>query len=1246
MNYFLFFYNRKHPFDSKITFGYYDSAKLKSYETWHFVDIINYDGDSSVSNSDQWILQLSGVHLSASPYLNYDILSEAPTTIQYRSCDDNRVVSCKAVIASSTFGLGISSDLYSILSKALQTYTLCTATHNKIIITTLTIIIIEIKSVIIVNPLREHVIIPVSDIKIYGINDSEYASCNRKGSFLNIDDINYVPTIIANVLSYAMLAELFNIQYDHENQQFIVSNVNNSFVFQRNNNRYIMHYQLPTTNNSINMISRYYTKRDVERANKALTMIKILGYPGTSSVIRNIRYNAIGNCDINAADVNRAIELYGNQIPSIRGMTTKPRNSITNETIKDINYNTNFGVHLYIDIMYVKNTMMLICTDHPLCLTMASHIVSKNQDTILIEVNRFITEYQIRGFTLLSINWDAEKVFVRVSNIVKDVKNIPVYVMTPGRHTSIVERMIRTIKSRARSIVQSLKYDLPMSLVPNLIKYSAQMINLMLRSDDIDRTCPMEKFLNEKPKMDTYLRIAFGSVGEVEASTSVKMNTLNSRTEPAISLELVNNGQGDYNFLLLTSNQIATRSIFREVNINDEIKRMIEKLDPITTPALSLEDFMLNNHVDDVDEDDETEDDQPRGVGLVDYVSREYSVDEDTAASDQNESEDVNFRYGWGDTSDDSLECFDRDYDEGGVSMNSQLATDDVIDSQLFITSAVKQVKRSIAREALMNETNIEVTGNEIPKGDEYLDELAIRNELQSMYDKCVWVEIPSNATITSKILPSKLFLKDKMDTKGNFTKVKARLVVCGNYQEEFADYENYSPTAGIENIMLTLLIGWQKGMKVTAIDVSNAYLNVDSTEDVYMSLRKDYVKSIQTFRDIDPCCIKGNGTMIVKIKKALYGMKSSAKLWYLKLRDVLNRIGLIENDYDPSVFIGVINNCLTYVIVYVDDLIIMSEDRRSHEVVQETFKANFEKFTISCKFNDRAFEYLQMKITLLDGGRINFDMTNYINKLVNDGTDERSTKPYDHNLFQVNEQESLLPLAMQNEIRSEVAKLLYVAKRNRYDILLPISYLTTRVNKYTRSDYDKMKKITKYLRATKDKTLTIGGYDTLRCYADASHGILNDGKSIGAYGFTFGVGMFGVSVSKLKCVARSSCEAELITADKAVIQIAYIRRFASQLDVQLCPTRLYQDCSSAIKLAQSSKPNNLRYLNIRKSVIKEMEQHKEIIISKVHTSRMVVDFITKPTLPNDTFTVQRDMCMGELTMNYDPESEGACREL
>jgi hypothetical protein len=82
---------------------------------------------------------------------------------------------------------------------------------------------------------------------------------------------------------------------------------------------------------------------------------------------------------------------------------------------------------------------------------------------------------------------------------------------------------------------------------------------------------------------------------------------------------------------------------------------------------------------------------------------------------------------------------------------------------------------------------------------------------------------------------------------------------------------------------------------------------------------------------------------------------------------------------------------------------------------------------------------------------------------------------PATNNLFKVrNVGEIKFSIACAGTFHAIVAKLLFVAKRARPDILLAVSFLTTRVKEPDSDDWKKLIKVSGYLRGTMELCVTV----------------------------------------------------------------------------------------------------------------------------------------------------------------------------
>ena len=138
------------------------------------------------------------------------------------------------------------------------------------------------------------------------------------------------------------------------------------------------------------------------------------------------------------------------------------------------------------------------------------------------------------------------------------------------------------------------------------------------------------------------------------------------------------------------------------------------------------------------------------------------------------------------------------------------------------------------------------------------------------------------------RIIPCSLFLKGKLLPDGSFNKLKARLV-AGGHRQDTALYDDVSsPTVNLTTLYTILAITAHAGQNLTAIDIKGAYLNASlKSVEVHMKipayLARLFVPVYMQLQNRDDVSeyLKKDGSLIVKIKKALYGLVESARLWY-----------------------------------------------------------------------------------------------------------------------------------------------------------------------------------------------------------------------------------------------------------------------------------------------------------------------------------------------------------------------------
>ncbi|CAI5528667.1 unnamed protein product [Closterium sp. Naga37s-1] len=205
----------------------------------------------------------------------------------------------------------------------------------------------------------------------------------------------------------------------------------------------------------------------------------------------------------------------------------------------------------------------------------------------------------------------------------------------------------------------------------------------------------------------------------------------------------------------------------------------------------------------------------------------------------------------------------------------------------------------------------------------------AMESELKSIEENDTFelVELPEGRTaITSKWL-----FKIKSDADGKIERYKSRLVAKGYQQKEKVDFKELFAPVVKPTTLRTLFAGAAiKGWAVKQMDIVTAFLNGILEEEIFMA-------QPEGFDD-------GSGR-VWKLKKALYGLKQAPRQWYMKLREVLEGIGFTPSTADHSLFMLGEGEQRSFIVVYVDDILIFSP---SPDLVKEVMLKLQDKF--KCK--------------------------------------------------------------------------------------------------------------------------------------------------------------------------------------------------------------------------------------------------------------------------------------------------------
>jgi hypothetical protein len=184
--------------------------------------------------------------------------------------------------------------------------------------------------------------------------------------------------------------------------------------------------------------------------------------------------------------------------------------------------------------------------------------------------------------------------------------------------------------------------------------------------------------------------------------------------------------------------------------------------------------------------------------------------------------------------------------------------------------------------------------------------------------------------------------------------------------------------------------------------------------------------------------------------------------------------------------------------------------------------------------------DYLGMTFDFSDG-EVKITMKGYINEMLDKVRDDmggEAATPAGNHSFMLSDEPKLLNEDDSDMFHHHTAKLLFLSKRARPDVLTAVAFLTTRVVRSPdEDDYKKLARCMQYLRGTLNLPLRMESDDmhVVKWWVDASFGIYADMKSHIVATMSLGKGSAYSKSIRQKLYTKSSTEAELVFSVEGV---------------------------------------------------------------------------------------------------------------
>ncbi|KAM2549509.1 hypothetical protein TB1_013867 [Malus domestica] len=144
-----------------------------------------------------------------------------------------------------------------------------------------------------------------------------------------------------------------------------------------------------------------------------------------------------------------------------------------------------------------------------------------------------------------------------------------------------------------------------------------------------------------------------------------------------------------------------------------------------------------------------------------------------------------------------------------------------------------------------------------------------------------------------------------------------------------------YSPVMEVIAFYYLISMVIFKKLNIQLMDVVTAYLYRDLNMEIYMKVPEGLpLAGSHSF--------KPRNTLSIRLRRSLYGLKQSGRMWYNRLSEYLTRQGYVNNELWPCVFIKKSHSGFMIVAIYVDDINLIGTPAKLEEITVH-LKSEFE---------------------------------------------------------------------------------------------------------------------------------------------------------------------------------------------------------------------------------------------------------------------------------------------------------------
>ena len=133
-----------------------------------------------------------------------------------------------------------------------------------------------------------------------------------------------------------------------------------------------------------------------------------------------------------------------------------------------------------------------------------------------------------------------------------------------------------------------------------------------------------------------------------------------------------------------------------------------------------------------------------------------------------------------------------------------------------------------------------------------------------------------------------------------------------------------------LKSIRILLAVAVKLDFKIWKMNVKTTFLNDNLKEDIYMQQPKGFIA-------------KGQEHMVCKLQMAIYGLKQASRSWNIRFDQAIKIFGFDKSPNDPCVYKRIQGVIVIFLVLYVDNILLIRNDVKVLSNVKGWLKDQFE---------------------------------------------------------------------------------------------------------------------------------------------------------------------------------------------------------------------------------------------------------------------------------------------------------------